>query len=189
MDPPVKKTNLLIIRGLFPQDFAVVKPVNIRAADPKLAEEAPVYTEIPKKFTGVEQWIKYSNLRCWSCDQIPLDYPRFLPLNIEYNTKCPSQDKCDVEGNFCEWGCVVEYVMRRFDKDKQPNLLDDIAYFESKFTGFRRIKVIRPPDKTEMKQYCGNNGLTPKQWREKLRQNDRDYSLDHYKMEHFYERY
>ncbi len=178
MDLNFKKTNLLILRGVFPRDFtASDNTVNQSKAD------YPVYTKIPKKFVNVEGWPKISNLKCWNCDQIFQTYPKFVPMNPERDKD--GNDVCDSIGNFCEWNCVVRYINEKYSYNEQWDLLKLVCVFAAKFTGRRREKIMPSPDKTEMKQYCGEEGITPKQYREKMEQINADYDLSLYRLDDF----
>lgn len=177
MDSAVKRVNLLIFRGVFIKDLDV-NPFT--PSGPQITE--PVYTEIPKRFTSVADWPKSSNLKCWTCDQLPHSYPRFVPLNPEKGPE--NKDICDTHGNFCEWNCVVEYVRKEFPIDQQWDILESICVFESKFSGQRKEKIVPSPPKTRMAMYCGKGGLTPKEWREELNRLNNEYNTSQYKLEH-----
>lgn len=183
MDSAAKKTNLLILRGVFPGDFTTdVFHEKKTVLKEKIPESDIVYTEIPKKFTGVKSWITFSNLHCWECGLVPSGYPRFIPLHPE---RSGGEDTCDVYGHFCEWNCAVAFATKEFSRERQPDILNTILLFESKFSGQRKKKIMPCPPKTEMKQYCGNKGLTVEQWKSKLVQLNSDYNLTNYKLEHF----
>jgi len=190
MDIPVQKTNLLILRGVFPADFTTESgfydSAVIEVEKNKETQPQTVYTEIPKKFTGVESWITFSNLKCWTCDRKPTTYPKFIPLSPEKDAL--GNDVCDVEGHFCEWNCVIRYILTEYPPSYQPDLLESVILFESKFSGIRKAKIQPSPPKTEMKDYCGKQGLTPQQWGEKLDRINSDYSLSNYKMTNYRDR-
>lgn len=172
-----KRTNLLILRGIFPKDFArnCVKPSVVTL-------DVIAYTEIPRKFTDVITWPKFSNLKCWSCDQLPLSCPKFIPVNPD---RVGDQDVCDIYGHFCDWNCAVRYIVTEFPKEQQWDALQAICLFESIFSGRKKEKILPSPAKTCMKQYCGNKGITPKQYRDKIESINSDYELSAYRLEHF----
>lgn len=177
MDTIIKKSNILIIYGVYPKDF-ITHEIFV---DEKTHKPDILYTEIPKKFINVANWPTVSNLKCWGCDQIPISYPKFIPVNPEQDGN--GYETCDVVGNFCEWNCVVKYVESEFPKEQQWDTLKLISRFESKFTGKYREIIMPCPPKTLMQQYCGKAGLTAKQWRDKLMFIDSSYSLSAYKTE------
>ncbi len=179
MDRPVKKTNLLIIRGVSPIDFAVVS----KSVDEKIKiEPAVMYTEMPKKFTSVDKWLPFSNLKCWYCDQLSVSYPKFIPMNLE---RCGAEDTCDVHGHFDEWNCAVRYVIKEFPAEQQWDALQAISLIESKFSGKHKEKIMPAPAKTLMKAYCGDRGITQKQWREKILALNNDYELSNFKITNY----
>lgn len=185
MDQPIKRTNLLTLRGVYPKDFAS-DPIYDKVGpdvEKKIAEPVVVYTELPKKFTSVDTWPKFSNLKCWECDLLPTSYPRFIPMDPEMDKD--GNDTCTPYGHFHKWNCAVRYVMREFPRDQQPDVLELICIFESKFSGKRREKIMPSPPKTLMKAYCGKDGITPKQYEDKIMQLDNDYGLSSYLMNHF----
>jgi hypothetical protein len=128
----------------------------------KVIEPVIPYTEMPKKFTGVDSWLKFSNLKCHWCDQLPSSYPKFIPMNLERDKD--GEDICDICGHFDEWNCAVAWVEKFFPKDQQWDALKGICLIESKFSGKRREKIMPSPVKTLMKAYSGKDGLTPKQY-------------------------
>lgn len=184
---PAKRTNLLILRGVYPKDFAPIDSIYEKSSSTDVTqvklEPIVVYTEIPKRFISVESWPNFSNLKCWECDQLPASYPKFIPVNPERDKD--GNDVCETHGHFCEWNCAVRFVAKEFPKEQQWDTLQSICLFESKFSGKRREKIIAAPSKTCMKQYCGNSGITPKQYREKMAMLNSQYDLSNYKLQHF----
>lgn len=181
---PAKRTNILILRGVYPNDFAEIDSIYTESAiEKKVTEPAVVYTEIPKHFANVDLWPQFSNLKCWECDQLPTTYPKFIPVNPEKDKN--GNDICDVYGHFDEWNCAVRYIMKEFPKEQQWDTLKYICLFESKFSGKRREKIMPAPSKTLMKAYCGRNGVTPKQFKDKINQLNADYDLSSFRLAHF----
>jgi hypothetical protein len=168
----VEMQRPLVLRGIFPQDFT--KPVAPVASDASAQDRALVYTEIPKRFTGVESWPRYSNLKCWYCGLVPASYPCFVPKNIESDG---TEDACDPEGVFNTWNCVVAYIMKNYPPTQWWELNEAVLIFESKFSGCRRKKIMPAPPPTLRKEYCGANGITEKQYIEKIENINKDYSL------------
>jgi hypothetical protein len=178
MENKSRGINLLVLRGVYAKDFTTNTSYK---STPEHIEDSVIYTEIPKRFTCVEEWPTYSNLRCWNCDLLPPSYPRFVPLNPEKDKD--DRDVCDPHGNFCEWNCAVRYTMREFS-DQQWDILRAICLFESKFSGKHKKKIMPAPAKTKMAAYCGKNGITPKQWRDEMARLNNEYTLPHLKDYH-----
>jgi hypothetical protein len=164
----VKGTNLLLLRGIYQKDLDEIATPEV------LPEPVMMYTETPARFTSKETWPTHSNRRCWECNLVPPGYPRFIPLNPE---KIKDEDVCDAYGHFCEWNCAVRYTMRELPREQQWDILRLICLFESKFSGRRREKIMPAPSRVLMKQYCGNGGLTPKQFREQIAKINADYDI------------
>lgn len=169
-------TCLLILRGVSPADFLTA---------PKYVPEAPrvvtsVYTDMPRIFTSVDKWPKSSNRKCWNCDLVPIDYPRFIPVKLF------PDGSCETYGHFCEWNCAVRYVQHEMPKDAQWDSLRLIGLYESKFTAKpQREKIPPAPSKTIMRQYCGDGGLSEQEYRERIAALNNEYSLLQYKTDHF----
>lgn len=183
----VKRTNLLILRGIYPKDFAptdsIYEKTIVNETEKTRTEPLVVYTEIPKRFTSVDTWPKFSNRKCLSCDLMPESYPAFIPHDPERDAN--GNDVCDVDKreHFCTWNCGARYVEKEYPKDQIWDTLKTMCLFESKFTGKLREKIPSAPSKTLMIQYGGE--LTPKQFREKINQLNIDYSLSNYQMHSF----
>lgn len=183
MDSIAKRSNLLLLRGVYVSDFtiSIVQEVVVPQ------QQCIAWTDMPKQFTGVDTWPQFSNLQCWTCDQKPADYPKFIPLNPEQgmNERGQPIDICDVFGHFHTWHCAIDYVNKEFAPERRDDARKAISLFESKFSGKYKLIIRSAYPKTEMKQYCGNSGLTPEQWNKKLLALDTDYALTQYKIEHF----
>lgn len=175
-----KATNLLILRGVYPKDFEPNSIFNQNAAEETKPKD--VYINMPRKFTGVDDWIKFSNLKCWHCDQIPTDYPKFIPKNISVE-----DDKitCCVEGHFDEWNCAASYIISEYMEEERWELLEALCMIEKQFSGSRKLKIHPAPKKTCMKQYCGNAGIDTDDYKNTLNRLNAEYDLSLYKMEHF----
>jgi len=143
-------SNLLVIRGIKPQDIFAER------INKKVDDKISVYTRIPHRFTGVRFWPSESNLRCWECDRIPANYPKFIPVN-PINT--PAGLECDAHGHFDEWNCAVSYIMKNYPREQKCDLLRLVSIFEAEFSGRRKLRIQPSPPKTLMKKYCGETGI------------------------------
>src|SRR5271154_6208029 len=131
------RSNLLILRGVFPKDFTTtINDVIMQSR----VEPQVVYTDMPKKFVHMADWPTFSNLKCWECDQIPTDAPIFIPTNLEKNES--GEDMCDPYGHFNSWNCAIRFIMREFPKEQQWDALEAVCLFESKFSGKRKEKIM-----------------------------------------------
>ena len=173
----VRKSDLLILRGVYPKDFEICESGGSLSTRPQQV----IYTEMPRRFVSVELWPTFSNLKCWECDQFVKDYPAFIPLNPEKNKN--QEDTCDIFGHFDSWNCACRYILREFPPVQQWDILRNLCLFESKFTGIYREKIPPAPPKVLMKAYCGDRGLTLGEYREKTAIADSDYSLGIFRLE------
>lgn len=171
-----KKSDFLILKGVKLTDFT-----NKSISSTKPIEKTAVYTDIPTKFTKVDNWPKFSNLKCWECDRLVSGYPKFVPMNIrrEFDSTLGEYvDVCDVLGNFDEWSCAVRYIYTELPKNQQPDAIQALLIFESKFTGESKKITIQPsPSKTIMQQYCGNSGITTEEYQKKIIDTANDYKI------------
>jgi len=176
LDSVTKKSNLFLVRGVFPSDF-VKKELTIA---PK-AEPEPEYSEIPAKFTSVDTWIKKTNLLCWSCGLTPTGSPAFLPSNPELNSN--GRPICSPVGNFCDWPCVIRYINTEIPEPQRSDAHKLVCLFEFQFSGKRKEVIKASIPKTEMKIYCGKRGKTEKQYREAIHNNYylTEFSISSYK--------
>lgn len=174
-----KKPELLLLKGVYLKNL--IETVSDMPKDHLIDDQ--IYSDIPKRFLSIEQWPSNTNLKCWSCDQIPLSYPKFIPMNPINNSD--GQLTCDVIGNFCEWNCAVRYILKELPQENQWDNLHLLTLVESKFSGAVKEKIPPSPTKTIMKCYCGNKGLTNKQWRDTLNTLINNHCLSEYKISHF----
>ena len=172
----IAKSNLLTIRGIHKSDYD--KPV-VTATVIAMASPDTSYPEPPARFTTAAEWQKLrTTLWCWECSLVPHSYPKFIPTD-----PC-GDDSCKPYGNFCDWGCVVSYIMKNYSKAKAADVLQTLAYYESMFSGKYKQRLPCAESKTKMKQYCGPIGISEAEFREKNAALLRDNELSTYKMEH-----
>jgi hypothetical protein len=160
MDLIPVKTNLLVLRGVYPDDMkaqtVVETPVHVVSH----------YTSLPKRFESADSWPKTSNLKCWECDQVPTDYPKFIPRDPELDAA--GGMACDVYGHFCEWNCAVSFIEKEYPREQRWDSLQNLYIFEGAFSGSRKGKILRAPPKYIMQEYCGAAGITQQQYRDKI---------------------
>lgn len=127
------------------------------------------YGEIPKRFNGVTNWPKTTNLLCWNCDRSVIGFPRFIPDSANV---IKGNDECDVIGNFDKWACAFAYANKYLPKHRYWDICANIRIFADKFPRSNDDPIGVPaPDKTKMKQYCGDSGLTSEEYDELILKN------------------
>jgi hypothetical protein len=145
-----------------------------------------IYDSIPKTFNTIDKWPKRTNLRCWNCCRQFNSIPVFIPTDISRNES--GEEEIGVHGNFCLFNCAQQYIDEKYNKynNDHDNKTRMLLIVYSKFNAGRKtVKIIASPDKTEMKMFMGEIGITESQYEEKIFENNNDYTLDHYKLEHF----
>lgn len=177
----VKKSNLLILKGIDINDFGNLDDI-YKSQKPSKPQE--IYSDIPSKFTSPDKWIDRCNIKCWFCDKLFTDYPRFIARGVsrQQDENGVLVDTWDVFGVFHRWNCAQAYIELHFPRQQQ-DLSRYLCIVESKFTGRRRHKIMPSPPKTIMKQYCGNLGLTPHQYDEKIDKLEEEYELSSCKID------
>jgi len=179
------RVNILILRGVTLGDFTSEKTYNTTPRVAKTIETEIQYDSIPSKFTGIDAWPKNTNLKCWECSLVPTGFPKFIPVNL--GKTAAGTEQCDPHGNFCEWNCVIKYILKEFPHDQQWDALQAVYLYEGIITGKHKKKIQPAPPKTQLKEYCGPNGMTVQQYRNSIEELNKHYDLSHYKMEHFCE--
>lgn len=135
------------------------------------------YKSLPREYSITTHWPQTSNCKCWYCDLNFSTVPIFVPTNFYINKS--GNEEFTTEGNFCTFNCAQKYINltylgRNNNHETYTRLLRKL-YF--KFTGHNIKKIIESPDKTLMKQYCGENGITPTEYRIKINELNELYKI------------
>ena len=129
-------------------------------------------------------WVKSTNCKCWECTCIFAGPPVFIPLYIRKNES--GETEIGVYGNFCWFNCAQKWIN---EKCKSDGTHDDrtrmLKILYKMFTGNRIQKIIEPEDKTIMQQFCGEQGITPQVYRERMTALNNEYELIEYKLSQF----
>ncbi len=155
---------IVTIFGITPKDFYSQDQEEC-ASLPLTDLTMPIRCDIPSKFCGVDSWPKQTDLQCWFCDLTTDSYPKFIPSNprVELGEEC-----CDVTGNFHEWSCVVAFIRERFKEEYVSDALKLVYMFEEKFSGKRKTHIQSSPPRTKLKSFCGESGMTDKEYAEAI---------------------
>lgn len=127
---------------------------------------ATEYDKIPLIITRYSEWPVSTNLQCWNCDFTFSNRPVYIPLYIKGNvTDCLVSSsltttieerfnnvEIGIKGNFCTFGCAVNYVLTIEKGEYYANLI--LLY--SLITGKRASRLIQSPSKYIMKKYGGD---------------------------------
>ena len=191
----IKTNNILVLKGVYILDFSTDNlPTTVTTEFTGRPTTYTRYISLPKQFISPDDWPKVSNLKCWSCDRLFESYPKFVPLDpelISLNDKLVTA--WEPRGNFCGWNCVIDYIRTRLPKNKQWDAEQDTCkvaeMFAKAMSAFAYKPVIRimpSPEKTLMKPYCGNDGITEEEYQSMVNALNTNYDLSSYKMEHYH---
>ncbi len=164
--------QILIIKGVFLSDLTP------KARSAKLAPQSTsikVYNDLPNEFTGVSSWPKNINLKCWICDKIPEDYPKFIPFNPRRDSA--GNFRCSTKGVFHKWNCAASYIDSHIPDQDKRETRQLLCLVESIFSGKRRVFIPPSPPKTDLREYCGDTGLTRAEYDSKLDEIDAHLSI------------
>lgn len=132
--------------------------------------------KIPRYFYNLEDWPKYTRIKCWSCDRNFNDVPWFVPLGYNKilleDTNRVEKIAMVVHGNFCSPNCTAWWIRKvrdprignsRSDIDEKLRLLQELY---QKIHGEPISFIQESPWKTEMQQYGGD--ITSSKFSEKI---------------------
>lgn len=156
--------NILFLRKCFLRDCGTIEDMfDERLIDQTISEDILYkniqvnYNEIPIYFTGVETWIKKTNLKCWFCDccfnNIPIFIPDIVITTIENNVK---KFNISTIGNFCSFNCAAAHIELHYASNKKTekhNLLK--LLYKIMNSGMIIHEIIPSPPKVLMQQYGG----------------------------------
>jgi|SRR3989344_5798566 len=143
-----------------------------------------LYKSNPNTFTSYKTWVKNSNCKCWECTCMFNESPVFIPLYIRKNDL--GCIEMGVYGNFCWFNCAQKWIN---EKCKIDGTHDDktrmLKILYEMFTGNKIQKIVESEDKTVMKQFCGEHGITQQEYRDNMNLLNSEYELTEYKLSHF----
>jgi hypothetical protein len=164
MIPIIRSNNILIIRGITVDE--VREHVNKKVTQ---VEDQEIDTfNLPSTFTTLDKWPRITTLMCWECAESIDDIPCFIPHNPAVNSSGEKVYKA--LGAFCSWNCVAKYASTRYGDTEKWEIDRNIKKIIKIYTGTEPAIVLPSPDKTIMKKYCGNRGLTVAEYKEKIRE-------------------
>jgi hypothetical protein len=183
--------NILFLRGCFLSDCKTIEDLfdarlMVGECNRNNFEEFKEldYDKIPKIFTGTEDWVKQTNLKCWYCDLNFHNIPIFIPTSLEDSDKSNSIcGNMDVMGNFCSWNCATGYINTYYTSDTKWEYHELLKLLYKIFTGNIVEDIIESPPKTKMVQYGGN--MTKLEYTEEISKSitKNNMSISHSKIE------
>lgn len=154
------------------------------------------YEKLPYIYTGMQSWLKKTNLHCWYCGLVFDDIPIFIPKSVEPNNahhlqidnqlhllsehsanilakeisnNHESKYAMNREGCFCSFHCALSYIDLHYPKPHEN--IDKKGMLEILFHEMYRIhphKLYKAPSKYDMIQYGGT--LTPNEFKKKIQE-------------------
>lgn len=122
--------------------------------------------KIPRVFTSVEKWPMSTNLRCWNCDLMCKNYPKFIPTAIK--TNADGSITAGVRGNFGSWECAAKFIEDTYSFEEGRRAHERLCHVYRLFTGVFTVKIEPALSKLEMRIYGGS--LLQQQYEEKLQE-------------------
>ena len=179
-----RKKNLLILKGIKLSDLEsdyMFESKFIENSEITATIEKTIYQSLPRHFTSLDNWPKKTNLLCWSCSRQFNTIPVFIPEDIYEENAIRIMD---VKGCFCSFNCAQSYIdlyykgVQHDDKTRFLILLYEI--FNDK-----TIKIIIPSlPKHVMEQYCGEIGISSREYGNKIIEINNDKKLKNYSINH-----
>lgn len=153
--------NILYLTGITMDDYKSIEDIFEEYLHESIEKKPDitniVYNTIPKVFTGIQNWIKKTNLKCWNCDFTFESVPKFVPIYIKENYTEISDIEIGVHGNFCSFACVSNYINTNYHKRHEIlQLLDNLCELYRYYTGRTAYFIPLAPSKTILIQYGGN---------------------------------
>jgi len=188
----IQVNNIITIKDVFIRDLQNMealyekRPISSHDFVECVREDSyTTYSTIPKQFTSVEEWPKMTNLKCHQCSRGFGTYPKFIPTKPERVFRRGREEIHYIpSGNFCTWNCAISHIdeTQKTQKDSKCELKDSVYRVASLFEKKSIVKILGSPSKTEMKQYCGEHGLTEQEYQKKIDKINADYELSCYKL-------
>lgn len=154
--PKIK--NILFLRGVFLSDCIKsetnLKHKNLNKDNKQQSEIKVDIKKLPTTYTGLDQWIKSTNIYCWYCDRQFDTVPYFIPKNIEPTKTGLSMG---VEGCFCSVNCGWSYIRYTYPKlNDRLNKESMLQLLDQELSQSKKIRNIAySPDKTIQIKFGG----------------------------------
>jgi len=202
-----KISNILFLRGLKLSDITSIEDVFDDTIMQNIidhsANSSPItYKANPVIFIDKSHWPQKSNCLCWMCsskfDSIPIPIPinmskmlkkdlpeYFKDLDGDYESESIEVINLVKGSNCCSINCAQKwiniYCRNDGTHDDRTKLLKIIyKKLYNKYIG----KIVESPDHTQQRQYSGEYGISPQEYRNKIKEINEEYALHEYKLEH-----
>lgn len=154
--------EILYVHGIFLSDCTSIYDImeqklmdDIDTVDYCNSNNTLNYTKLPSRFTGVDTWVKTTDILCWNCTLNFNNMPLFIPRTIEPNN-VNNGYIIHTEGCFCSFNCVLSYIITYSSNTNDKLNKQAMLEFLYELIHNQKPKYIRPaPSKYLMKQYGG----------------------------------
>ncbi len=180
----MKKRHIMVLRGVTESDLRIDDSV----FDKKFTEEAAdvrvtpiIYRPMPTTFCIKHKWPMHCNLHCWHCDLLFATAP--IPMFTAIRGEVVDGERVfDISGCFCSWSCQCAYINDTFRGARHTDLVELMYLAYEKFNG-RAANIIMPsPPRTIMKRYCGEQGMSPEEYKKMVDRLTADTNSNTHKM-------
>ncbi len=124
-----------------------------RIIDESPNDEISMLDMIPSNFTSLDEYPKYTNLKCWSCSLNFNTIPIFVPTFIQTTS---DNINIGIRGNMCSFNCASLWIdTMSINLEEKWNLHQNLCLLFFIMTG-KFISYIKPAFcKTKLKAYGG----------------------------------
>ena len=156
-----QKPIVLFLRGVFIEDLNNINK-SLALANLDISRESK-YNEIPRKFQGIDKWIRETNIHCRYCTFQFKSVPVFLPEYITSDTDINIHQIL-----FCGFPCAASYVTNNYTGYELQKMIHSLGFVYKLFTGGDNITNIPvAPNLSECEIFGGKNAkYTSQQFRD-----------------------
>ncbi len=194
--------GILFLQGVYKKDCKRVEDFFYERLLHDSTHETKMYDKIPLVFTGIDTWLKSTNLLCWVCNRSFKGRPWFEPQSIDplNSTKIRDTQVCDIrlgcnstideshikkqykkhdfciniKGNFCSPHCVMRNILNTTkDMSDRLNKIAMLKFVYELFTGVAIFDIQPSPPHTDMIQYGGP--MTVQEYQKKIEELGSNY--------------
>lgn len=180
-----REKQSLFLQGVFISDCKKIEDIfQDRLISNDIPQEKMLeYDKIPALFTGIDDWLKYTNILCNFCSRSFKTFPWFEPQSIDPismgvvgKITTSKEIKSSVnkkkysivpKGIFCSCHCVAANILTKTKNIAEKHNKMDMLKFLYEIVHGEKIDDIQPsPDPTIMTQYGGN--VTPNEYQQMI---------------------
>lgn len=182
--------GILFLQGVYKKDCKRVEDFFHERLLHDASHETKMYDKVPLVFTGINTWLKSTNLLCWTCNRSFKGRPWFEPqsidplnnsahnkslTNAQIKTASKKHDFCiNIKGNFCSPNCVMRHILNNTrDMSDRLNKIAMLKFVYELFTGVVIHDIHPSPPHTDMVQYGGH--MTPQEYQKKIEELGSNY--------------